>query len=59
MQAFSRERKWTLICQNKNKALLVAEKDNSPEFFLKMVKNNPNQRDLEALRVSLITGNVY
>lgn len=31
---------------------MIGEKDTSPEFFLNMVKNNPNQKDLEALRVS-------
>lgn len=53
MLAFSRERKWTLICQNKNKAALIKEKDNSPEYFAKMIKNNLTQKELEALRVSL------
>ena len=52
MLAFPRESKWTLICQNQNRAALGKEKDLTPESSVKMLKGNPSPKDLEALRVS-------
>ena len=55
MLAFPKESKWTLICQNQNKAALGTQKDLTPEAYVKMLKSNPTYKEIGALRVSLHT----